>query len=60
LARENAAMLASIRSALAEAGLDLEDSPGVRLVAGADRALSALRDSSAPQRADAAFIAQDP
>ena len=58
--RENAAALQSIREAVAAAGIDPADNPGLRCYRGADRALAKIGDSEALRRADAAFSAQDP
>jgi hypothetical protein len=60
MARERAAALASISEAVAAAGLDPADNGGLRYYAGADRVLARIGDSERQQRADAAFIAQDP
>jgi hypothetical protein len=59
-ARENAAVLESIREAVTAAGLDPETNGGLRYYSGADRRLAELGDSPEQQRADAVFAAQDP
>ena len=58
--RENAAALASIRAALAEAGVDPAQNSAVRYFAGAEREMLSIGDTETLQRVDAAFLAQDP
>jgi len=58
--RENAKACTAIRAALAEAGIDPAQNSGLRHFAYAERVVSEWPETSELQRADAAFIAQDP
>ncbi len=58
--REKAKACATIRAALAETNIDPAQNSGFRYFAYAERVVSEWPDTPALQRADAAFIAQDP
>jgi hypothetical protein len=58
--REKAKAWATIRSALADANIDLAQVSAVRTVDYAERELARRGESPELQRADAAFVAQDP
>jgi hypothetical protein len=58
--REYAQAAASIRAALAEAGIDPAQNSGMREFGYAERVVAGWPDTPELQRADAAFIAHDP
>jgi hypothetical protein len=58
--REYARGSASVRAALAEAGIDPAQNSGLRAFAYGESEVARWPDSPELQRADAAFIAQDP